>query len=45
MKENNELDKAFNDAHAKIQGKFDIQPLIRADVDKGVSVPFPSEGL
>ena len=45
MKENNELDQAFNDARAKIQEKFDIQPLMRADVNKGVGVPFPSEEL
>lgn len=38
MKENNELDQAFNDAHAKIQEKFDIQPLMRADVNKGVNM-------
>lgn len=45
MKENNELDQAFNDAHAKIQEKFDIQPLMRADINKGVSMTAEEKAL
>lgn len=45
MKESNELDQAFNDAHAKIQEKFDIQPLMRADVKKGACMTAEEKAL